>query len=368
MPTRIPARSIAQRGLVAAALVALLACLTLLSSPAGADTGPRAGVPRVFWGIGPQTAVPASDYTRMKRIGADSVRTVLYWPTAQPTAPGGFDWGPLDALVVDTARRGLEILPVLYGTPGWVAGDPRNLPVRTARQKRAWARFVRAAIGRYGPRGAFWRSHPGLPKRAFRRWQVWNEPNYHYFARPVSPGRYAALLKHTSRALHSVDPGAQVILGGLFGRPRERPPRAYSAAAFLRGVYRVRGTRAAFDSVALHPFAHSASDLPGIIGGVRRVMRRRRDGRAGLWITEIGWGSARDTAFEKGPLGQARELRRAFRLLLARLRAWRIRRVYWFSWEDVRGSCSFCDSTGLVRASGRPKPAYRAYRGIAKSH
>jgi hypothetical protein len=34
----------------------------------------------------------------------------------------------------------------------------------------------------------------------------------------------------------------------------------------------------------------------------------------------------------------------------------------------VQGSCSFCDSTGLVRASGRPKPAYSAYRGIAKSH
>jgi hypothetical protein len=374
MPKRISAQSIGRRGLAVAALGALLLCLTLLAAPRGAgagahgDTGERAGVPRVFWGVGPQSAVPASDYTRMKRIGVDSVRTIFYWPTAQPSPRGGFDWGPYDALLVDTSRRGLEVFPVLYGTPGWLAGNPRTLPVRTVRQRRAWARFVKAAVRRYGPQGSFWQSHPGLPKRAIHHWQVWNEPNFHYFAKPVSPGRYAALLKRTSRALRSADRGAQVILGGLFGRPRERPPLAYSAVAFLRRLYAVRGTKAAFDAVALHPFARSARNLPGIIGGVRRVMRQHGDRRTALWITEIGWGSARDTAFEKGLRGQARELRRAFRLLLARRRAWRIRRVYWFSWDDVPGSCSFCDSTGLVRVSGRPKPSYSAYRSFAKGN
>jgi len=365
MPKRIPAQSIGRRGPLALALGALLLLLTLLPAAPGVDAAGERATPRIFWGVGPQSSVPASDYNRMKRIGADSVRTVIYWPTVQSSAGGGFDWGPYDALLSVTSRRGLEVFPVLYGTPDWLAGDPRTLPVRNARQSRAWARFVKAAVHRYGPQGSFWQSHPGLPKRAFRHWQVWNEPNFFYFARPVSPGRYASLLKKTSRALNAADPGAQVILGGLFGRPKEGPPRAYSAEAFLRRVYGVRGTKAAFDAVALHPFARSAGNLPGIIGGVRRVMRQRGDGGTGLWITEVGWGSGRDTAFEKGIRGQARELRRAFRILLARRRAWRIRRVYWFSWEDVPGSCSFCDSTGLVRANGRPKPSYSAYRSFA---
>jgi hypothetical protein len=373
MPERTSAQRIGRRRLGGAALGALLVVLILLLATAGTPTtagasAPRAGVPRVFWGMGPQTAVAPSDYTRMRRIGADSVRTILYWPTVQPTARGGFDWNPYDALLLSTASRGLEVFPVLYGTPHWVARDARTLPVRTVRQRRAWARFVKAAVRRYGPRGSFWRAHPSLPNRAFRDWQIWNEPNFFYFAKPVSPGRYASLLKRTSRALHSVDRGAQVVVGGLFGRPRENPPRAYSAVAFLRRLYGVRGTRAAFDDVALHPFAPSARNLPGIIGGVRRVMRQHGDSRTGLWITEIGWGSARDTAFEKGLRGQARELRRGFRILLAGRHRWRIRRVYWFSWEDVAGSCSFCDSTGLVRANGRPKPSYSAYRSFAKTH
>ena len=383
MPKQTPAQSIGRRGPLAAALGAFLCALTLLAGGLGADaassaapsadtggsaTGARAGVPRTFWGVGPQSAVPASDYSRMKRIGADSVRWIFYWPTIQPRAGGGYDWGPYDALMMATARRGLEVLPVLYGTPDWLVRDPRTLPVRNARQKRAWSAFVRAAVGRYGPNGSFWSSHPGLPKKAPRNVQAWNEPNFFYFARPVSPGRYAALLKRTARAVRSSDPGVDIVLGGLFGRPKEGPPRAYSAVAFLRRLYGIRGTRAAFDAVALHPFARSARNLPGIIGGVRRMMRRRGDARTPLWITEVGWGSARDTAFEKGLRGQARELRRAFRILIDGRRKWRIRRVFWFSWDDVPGSCSFCDSTGLVRRSGRPKPAYRAYKGIAASN
>jgi hypothetical protein len=357
------------RTAIAAGIAALLSLLVFLGAPnetQGQPESPRAKVPRVFWGVGPQSAVPASDYGRMKRIGADSVRWIFYWPTIQPRAGAGYDWAPYDALLRTTARRGLEVLPVLYGTPRWLAKDPRTLPVRTKRQRRAWSRFVRAAVNRYGPGGSFWRSHPGLPKRAPRNVQVWNESNFFYFARPVSPGRYASLLKRSAHAIRSADRRVNVILAGLFGRPRQRPPRAYSAAAFLRRLYKIKGTKAAFDAVALHPFARNARKLPGIIRDVRRVMRQRGDGRTGLWITEIGWGSARDTAFEKGPRGQARELRRAFRILKAGRRAWRVRRVFWFSWDDVNGSCSFCDSTGLIRRNGRPKPAYGAYRSIAK--
>jgi hypothetical protein len=369
MPKPISSRRTGRRLGCGAALAALLAVLTLApAAPGSGDSARAAGAPRVFWGMGPQTAVAASEYGRMRRIGVDSVRTILYWPSIQPAAGEGFQWGPFDALVKVTARRGLEVFPVLYGTPRWLAGDARTLPVRSRRQKRAWSRFLKAAVNRYGPQGSFWQANPGLPKRALRRWQVWNEPNYFYFAKPVSPGRYASPLKVSARALRAADRGAQVIFGGLFGRPPQGPPLAYSAESFLRRVYAVRKAKAAFDAVALHPFAPTAGHLPGIIGDVRRVMRARRDGRTGVWITEIGWGSGRGTAYEKGVRGQVRQLKRAFRLLLDRRRAWQIRRVYWFSWEDVVGSCSFCDSTGLVRRSGRAKPAYGAYRRIAKSN
>src|SRR5688500_9320442 len=160
----------------------LLSLLVLSIVPAAGGESASRATPRVFWGVGPQTAVPASDYTRMKRIGADSVRWIFYWPSIQPRAGGAYNWGPYDALLTTTARRGLEVLPVLYGTPRWLARDPRTLPTRTARQKRAWSAFVRAAVGRYGPNGSFWSSHPALPKKAPRNVQAWNEPNFFYFA------------------------------------------------------------------------------------------------------------------------------------------------------------------------------------------
>ena len=222
---------------------------------------------------------------------------------------------------------------------------------------------MRSAAERYGPGGEFWSENPLLPVRPIRKWQAWNEENFFYFTKPASPGRYGQLLKLSARALRSVDPGAKVILGGLFGDPRQRPPRAMDATDFLDRLYRVRGIKASFDGVALHPYAPSAQGLKPLVEAVRRVMVRNGDRRTGLYITEMGWGSQANSnvAFEKGLQGQARELRRAYSYLLGARRRLNIRQVFWYAWKDAPPSpCSFCDSVGLFRAGAgmRAKPAW----------
>ena len=87
----------------------------------------------------------------------------------------------------------------------------------------------------------------------------------------------------------------------------------------------------------------------------------RRDAATGLYPTELGWGSGTDTAFEKGEDGQVDQLDRAFTILLNRRKAWHLRRIYWFSWKDRLGTCNFCDSVGLFRLDGTPKPAWFRY-------
>jgi len=353
----------------------LAACLSLfivcLLVPASAQA-----VPRGFFGIAPQTPLRDKDFARMAAGGVETIRVPVSWAATQRSPRSDYDWGGLDAAMTDAAQRGIGILPVLGTSPSWATGNWRRMPVDGGRARRGWAEFVRAAVGRYGPGGEFWAEHgPGteepLPPMPIRAWQIWNEENFFYFVKPVSPGRFARLLAITRPAIRRADPRAEIVLGGLFGAPKQGMPRALDAVDFLDQLYRERGVKANFDAVALHPYAADVAELRRQVEAVRATMARHGDRRSALYITEMGWGSAynpRTVAFEVGLRGQARELRAAYRYLIANRGRLRLRQVDWFTWKDVPGACSFCDSSGLFRAGAkfRPKPAWRAFLSFAR--
>jgi hypothetical protein len=259
-----------------------------------------------------------------------------------------------------------------------VARRQTTLPVNSARARSAWRKFLRAAVERYGPGGEFWMLHSqavdGEPPIArslpIRKWQIWNEANFFYFALPVSPRLYASLLTISSQAIKAADPGAKVILTGLFGKPTARGRRGMSAAKFLSALYRVRGIKRRFDGVALHPYAINTKRLKEVVKEFHRATIENHD-HVPFYITEMGWGSQNDfrvDAFEHGLKGQARELRRAYAYLLSNRRRLNLKQVYWFSWKDVHPTpCNFCDSAGLFRggASFEAKPAWRSFVAIA---
>jgi hypothetical protein len=354
-----------------AAATALLCLLAALLLPAAAQA-----LPRGFFGIAPQTPLTPRDTARMRAGGLETIRAPLNWSGVQPSPRGGFDWSAFDQVVEEAAGAGLEVLPFLSSPPRWVSHDRTRLPIDGGRQRRAWARFVEAAVERYGPRGSFWEEHaPGakdpLPRLPVHAWQIWNEENFFYFTRPASPRRYARLLAISHRALHRADPGAVLVTGGLFGDPAQRPPRAMDAADFLDRLYRVRGAKADFDAVALHPYAADVADLRAMVEEVRRTMLRHGDRRARLYVTEMGWGSQYDpgvVSFEVGLRGQARQLRAAYGYLIANRGRLGLAQVDWFSWKDAPRLCSFCDSVGLFRrgARFRPKPAWHAFTAITR--
>lgn len=354
--------------------IALLALAAALLVPATAQA-----LPRGFFGIAPQTPLGDTDAAYMKAGGIDSVRWPLNWATTQPTKNGDFDWSGFDPAVAAAARRGLTILPFIYGTPRWVAAKPTTLPVLNGRARKAWRTFVTAVVDRYGPRGEFWAEHkpsraainyvPAVPRpRPIRLWQVWNEANFFYFAYPVSPSRYAQLLRLTYTAIKAADPGAKVMLSGLFGNPDEGGKKAMDATTFLSRLYAVRGIKRYFDAVALHPYAFHVDDLEALTEETREVVVENHDPSARLYITEMGWGSQNDphvVAFEQGIRGQARELRKSYRFLIAKRHMLNLKGTYWYSWKDnpEYTACNFCDSVGLFHAGAkfRPKPAWRAF-------
>ena len=357
-----------------AATIALVVAAVWLPSTNAA--GRVASAPRSFFGVAPQTSLTETDaeYMRAGRIG--SVRWPLAWSGVQPEPNGEYQWGGFDEVVATAARQRLQVLPFVYATPDWVAPKYTTLPVSSARQRSGWRAFLRAAVERYGPRGEFWREHGAesgdyVPKVPLREWQIWNEANFFYFAFPVSVGRYAQLLKLSRGAIKSVDPGATIVLSGLFGEPDERGSRGMSAADFLERLYAVPGIKASFDGIALHPYAVDAETLAEQTEEMREISLENGDRRAGVYITEMGWGSQNNfqqVAFEQGIRGQVKQLRDSYAYLLENRHRLNIKGTYWFTWKDIDGSCNFCDSTGLFRRGDhfKPKPAWHAFVGLSR--
>lgn len=339
-------------------LAALAIALSCLLAPSAAC----AALPPEFIGISPQEEANERDYALMEEAGLKSVRLPLFWShvEAAPPALAEPDWEGFDRSVALAARHEMRIMPFVWGTPPWLSPEARLEPVARPAQLRAWAAFLRRAVRRYGADGDFWWENPGLPYMPIRRWELWNEANIVTFGR-VDPRGFAKLLRSGGRAVKRTDPGADVILGGLFGRPLQIPPNVTSGG-FLSEVYRARRVKRWFDGVALHPYVADAGALRWQIRNLRRIMRVHNDGATPLYVTEMGWGSdSFESRWERGPQGQARELDRALRILAGHRRSWRIGGVWWFSWADAYGSCQFCDSAGLLTEQREAKPSWYVF-------
>jgi hypothetical protein len=364
--------------------IALLACLSAAISisylvPSGSDATPTPRAPKGFFGIDPQSGLTDRDAEYMKAGGIETVRWPLLWSDVQPTRNGGYEWSGFDQVVSTASRHGLQVLPVVLETPRWLSVKGTKLPIDSGAARKAWAQFLEAAVKRYGPGGEFWATHapgvvqyePAIPRPLpIRAWQIWNEANFFYFAFPASPQRYARLLKLSSQTIKRVDPSAKVLMSGLFGKPSPRPPRAMPAAQFLEAIYRIPGMKRYFDGIALHPYAVDTETLEELVEEFHEVTVANHD-RVPLYITEMGWGSQNDfntVAFEQGVKGQVKQLKGAYGYLLTNRRKLDLKSVYWFSWKDLAGSCTFCDSVGLFKggAKFRAKPSWRALVAITR--
>jgi hypothetical protein len=361
-----------------------LVLLLVLALPATAS----AGLP-VGW-LGVQADGPlfngkvsvGKELTAMKKAGVRSVRLAVYWDNAQPyataaevpadqaaafTDAGGTPtrFGGLDDFVGKLAQRGLRLLPTVQRAPEWARLHPKldNSPP-SAEGRDAYARFLAALVGRYGPAGAFWAAHPELPKVPVTQWQVWNEPDgVRDWSDQPGTKDYVKLLKPAYAAIKAADPHATVVMAGLVGRSWEHLQDAYDA-----------GAKGSFDAVAIHPFSLKIANVLKILRLARATMRRNGDASKRLVVSEVSWPSAKGRTkqqygFEVTPKGQAAKVREALPKLAAKRKAWRISSVFWSTWlsYDREKTYSF-DYAGLRRfRNGKvtAKPAFYAFRRVA---
>ena len=369
MLLRRPLPVLAMRRSAAVAAVATAA----LAAPSAAG----AQVPREFFGVHGETAAQPMEQTQFNRMRSGRVGTLglgFDWTRVQHTRGGTLDWSFYDESVRRAALAGVRVFARVSTSPAFAARNPLWPPDRANRGE--WARFVAAAVKRYGRNGDFWRQHaPGtadpLPYKPIHAWQLWNEPNLkpYWNGRP-NAREYASLARLGSRHVRAADPAATVVLAGL---PQSRA--GVPLNRFLTSIYRSRRDMASyFDAVAIHPYARNASGVQRIIRSTRVLMNRLRDPEAQIYLTESGWATGpRGTRKEwvTNNSGQARNLTQTFRMLVRNRERYRLLGVLWYSWRDAPVAPGTRDQwflrCGLFDRRGRAKPSWSAYQRFSRT-
>lgn len=391
-----------------------VAVLTLLAAAAAVPTAAQALTLGLddYGPLGsPQASVSRPWIKRAVAEHAGLVRVGVQWSAIAPkrlpkrgfnqSAPGNryYSWSGIDAVVRNLAGKRFAILIVITGAPRWAEGAHRRrgAPAGTWKPSApAFGRFARAAAARYS--GHFPDPlRPGHHLPRVRYWEAWNEPNLSYYLTPQwtrskhgylpsSPGIYRALLNAFYASVKRVSQH-NVVVGGAtapFGdlspsarnNSRMQPVPFVEHLLCLRGKKRLTRTRcrhpAHLDVLDHHPYdiaspyqhAVNSGDVSvPDMGKLIRLLRAARRERTVLpakakhaWATELAWVS-RPPNRHGVPLGrQARYLEEALYIL------WRqgVATACWLALADDSGSSGL--DAGLYFASGRPKPAARAYR------
>lgn len=346
------------------ALAAALALPAPASAAAPADfVGMTSG--DVFFG---SSSYRSKHLRAMRRAGVGLLRETFDWATIEHRR-GEYDFSRYDPYVEATARRGIRILPVLSHAPSFHERAARGRGIAPPKSNAAMGDFAAAVVQRYGPDGTFWTGElEQFRKYAIRSYQVWNEPTLPVYWRPRPNARqYGAMLRHVGGVIHREDPGAEVVTAGL---PNSALRGAVPLKRFIAGMYASAG-RSAFDTLAVNAYVPDSVALRRLLRTVRKLMNRRGDRRARMWLTELGWADRGPRhRFVVGAKGQARRIRDSFRSVRGLRRRLRIRGVVWYQWRDQRrpagGSDEWGYHTGLLRRSGSRKPAYRAFARAAR--
>jgi hypothetical protein len=375
-------------------LVFALAAVLVSALPASA--APPRQVPQGWVGVvadeAPfvnRPAIVGPEAREMSRAGIESVRSAFHWSVAQPyaswkdvppperrefvaVAGRPYDFHRWDQLVSATAARRLRLLPVVVGAPAWASDDDEkhdHVGALRPRSPALFSAFLRVLVGRYGPRGTFWKLHPGLPRVPVRTWQIWNEPNHEYSwagkksGEPPWPKTFTRLLAASYRTLKAADGGARVVLGGL------------NTWSEVQSLY-LAGAKPWFDVMAIHPYTLYPRDVVEIVRYTREVMTRYGDARKPIVVTEMGWPAARHRAQPKWcrfcvtESRQARYASELLRRMAAARRELGINGVYWYSWisyyQGKKNPWEYSGLRSLGSGLPRSKPVLVAYSRIAR--
>jgi hypothetical protein len=348
---------LSRRSLCLALLVLALFLFPLLPS-GGAPPATAADVrPAVAmqdddrWGI--NHVDPASRPNLARDAGARWNRWEIRWDTIEATQ-GRYDFRDTDAAVSASVAAGLQINGILISTPSWAQDRQNNgLPSGLNRAwndpANLWAKFVRDTATRY--------------RGQVRAWEIWNEPDYAAIFWAGTVADYYQLLKVSYLTIKSVDPSAQVLIGGLAYWPNP---------GFLDELLRLmvadtggRANNHYFDILAWHTYSRPSDVLDRVAQSREKL--QSTVGVRPIWINETNvpaWDESPMNNYQPYPFSatvreQASYIIQAFAYAVVG----GAQKLFIYRWQDTE----WPEAYGMLRNTGAPRPSYTAFQ-VASRH
>jgi hypothetical protein len=320
----VPARRVRRLAVALAVLGGSLAGGVSAASAHGLITGFADSVY-----LSPNAATRAHWLGRSKQEDAGILRFNVSWrgiASAKPTHPRNpgdpaYDFGKLDAGVIDARSRGFRVMLTVFGAPAWAVGKnaPGNVAPGTWKPKRnAFGDFAHAIASRYSGHYVTG-SATKLPRVPY--FEAWNEPNLADYLtpqwhgkKPVGPKLYRGLLNAFFKGVKSGQHGATVIGGAT--APVGDPPGGnhMRPITFLDNLFCLKKhckhfQKPKLDVLSAHPItspgvkagphAHAAiaadtfvadfSKVRNVLHAAQRKHHIAGGSHHGLWATEFWW-------------------------------------------------------------------------------
>lgn len=352
------------------------------TQPPQPTAAPSGNAPTNFFGVNTNGEILYNEQVRSLAIlgGVQMVRTSVDWGNIEPE-PGKYSWGGPDGTLKPLVDNNLTPLVLILNNAKWAADTPCG-PVRDLL---AFDKFMRSLAGRY----------PQV-----RYWSLYNEPdNAHYpdhpgggcFARQDLNGNgkpdvqdYAEQLRVAWRAIHDVNPNAQLVTGAvaLDNFDQESAPPGYPGGgqggtfdyqflpdlfAYIKANPLPNGDKY-FDIVAFNfygiygPFWETQSPGKGVSAKANKIksLLNQAGLDAPLLVSETGSNSQ-----NVGAAGQSEYAVKTFTRGLAS----QLTHMIWWTYQDVSDSNPPPQNTwkyGLVDEKSTPKPSYSAYQTLSR--
>ena len=333
-----------------------------------------------------------------KRLGVHWIRSSIPWQNFQPddpatVAPGAskYNWRGIDNFLktinLPEYKGFFKPIFTVDGPPAWAkvgsrigriacaVQPPFDLP-SYARAIAALAAHVKSTVHVFELENS-----PNIGLRSPKHDNpdgVWPTPN---------PCGYAALTRLTTAAVHKLNIGATVLVGGI-GGVRTVDGERMAADLFLLYLY---AYKAAFDGVSYHAYSTpnlpcapkdaickfdpepSHKDLYGMTNGwdrmldARRIMVASGDKAKKIWITEFGGPSDGTNSTGKMLTEQEQQVLLTAGFQRASQYSW-VAGLCWFTYRDDGGNFLLDPGRGwmgLRRQDGSHKPSYVEYQRLA---
>lgn len=263
----------------------------------------------------------AVEAANLRAAGINWIRFDLWWGVVEPEKDK-FDWTYTDQMAKFYRENHINALPILCYGSAWYKKPPDN-----DEERARYANYVYHVVSRY--------------KNDFKVWEIWNEPNIPSLWKNPNVEHYTKLMIEAYKAAKKADPDCVVLGAAANG----------ADMTWIKGIHDQGGWDYC-DAISVHPYTMGGDPIQMRLDKILRVLNGyiASTGKPKpLWITEMGWGTGRQSDYNE----QAIDLTQSY--IIAQANG--VEKLFWFCATNY-------DNWGIVFILNplEPKPSYSAYK------